>query len=89
MAAMRAGVKTVIIPSENEPDLDEIDKTVRRALKFVTTEHIDDILRIALDFDNIHEDEKPRVIKRDKDEAKDMPLGQSPLKTPEGATIRQ
>jgi ATP-dependent Lon protease len=94
MAAMRAGVKTVIIPAENEPDLDEIDKTVRRALNFITAEHIDNILDVALDFDNIHEDEKPRVIKRDKDnkdgkdDAADIPLV-SPVKAPEGATIRQ
>ena len=50
MAAVRSGVKTVIIPSANEPDLDEIDQTVRRALNFVTADHIDQILDIALDF---------------------------------------
>ena len=50
MAAMRAGVKTVIIPAENEPDLEEIDQTVRSALNFITTNAIDDILDIALDF---------------------------------------
>ncbi len=50
MAALRSGVKTVIIPAENEPDLDEIDQTVRRALNFVTADHIDNILDIALDF---------------------------------------
>ncbi len=30
MAALRSGVKTVIIPAGNEPDLDDIDQTVRR-----------------------------------------------------------
>ena len=50
MAALRSGIKTVIIPSENEPDLDEIDQTVRRALNFVTADHVDGILDIALDF---------------------------------------
>lgn len=50
MAALRSGVKTVIIPAENEPDLEEIDQTVRRALNFVTAEHIDNVLDIALDF---------------------------------------
>ena len=50
MAAMRAGVKTVIIPSENEADLEEIDQTVRRALDFITTDNIDGILDVALDF---------------------------------------
>jgi ATP-dependent Lon protease len=50
MAAMRAGVKTVIIPQENEADIEEIDPTVRAALDFITTEHIDGILDVALDF---------------------------------------
>jgi ATP-dependent Lon protease len=50
MAALRAGVKTVIIPAENEPDLDEIDQTVRRSLNFITTDNIDSILDIAIDF---------------------------------------
>jgi len=50
MAAMRAGIKTVIIPSENEPDLEEIDQTVRQALNFITTDNIDGVLDIALDF---------------------------------------
>ena len=52
MAAMRAGLKTVIIPSENEADLEEIDQTVRQALNFITTEHIDGILDVVLDFEN-------------------------------------
>jgi len=50
MAALRAGIKTVLIPAENEPDLDEIDQTVRQDLNFITTDNIDDILDIALDF---------------------------------------
>ncbi|MCL2124403.1 MAG: endopeptidase La [Oscillospiraceae bacterium] len=53
MAAMRAGVRTVIIPAENEPDLEEIDKTVRSALNFITTENVDDVLDVALDFRSI------------------------------------
>ena len=48
MAAMRAGVKTVIIPAENEPDLENIDQTVRHALEFVPTDHVDKILDVAL-----------------------------------------
>ena len=50
MAALRAGVKTVIIPSENEPDLEEIDQTVREALNFITTDNIDSILDVVMDF---------------------------------------
>ena len=48
MAAMRTGVKTVIIPADNEKDLGEIDSDVRKALKFVTADHVDRILDVAL-----------------------------------------
>ncbi len=48
MAALRAGVKTVIIPAENEPDLAEIDQTVRRRLNFVPTDHVEKVLDVAL-----------------------------------------
>ena len=47
MAALRTGITTVIIPSENEKDLAEIDQTVRSALNFVTTDHVDKILDVA------------------------------------------
>ena len=48
MAAMRTGIKTVIIPKENEKDLEEIDPRVRAALSFVTVDHIDSALGTAL-----------------------------------------
>lgn len=48
MAAMRAGVKTVIIPADNEANLENIDQTVRRALEFVPTDHVDKVLDVAL-----------------------------------------
>ena len=48
MAAMRAHSRTVIIPADNEKDLEEIDQTVRAALNFVTSDHIDKILDVAL-----------------------------------------
>ena len=47
MAALRTGITTVIIPSENEKDLEEIDQTVRSALNFVTADHVDRILDVA------------------------------------------
>ncbi|MCD8342797.1 MAG: endopeptidase La [Oscillospiraceae bacterium] len=48
MAALRCGIHTVIVPSENERDLDEIDPNVRKAMDFVLTDHVDKILAIAL-----------------------------------------
>ena len=48
MAALRHGVKTVIIPTENEKDLEEIDQTVRQALQFITVSSADRVLEAAL-----------------------------------------
>ena len=48
MAALRAGIHTVIIPEDNVPDLAEIDPLVRRELHFVSTDHVDKILDVAL-----------------------------------------
>ena len=48
MAAMRNGIKTVIIPADNVKDLEEIDQTVRGALQFVPAEHVDTVLAQAL-----------------------------------------
>ena len=48
MAALRHGVRTVIIPSENERDLEEIDQTVRRQLNFITASTVDTVLDAAL-----------------------------------------
>jgi ATP-dependent Lon protease len=49
MAALRNGIHTVILPSENEKDLEEIDQTVRAALHFLPVEHVDTVLAYALD----------------------------------------
>lgn len=48
MAAMRNGIKTVFIPSDNVKDLEEIDQTVRAALQFVAVEQVDSVLAQAL-----------------------------------------
>ncbi len=58
MAALRFGVKTVIIPRDNKPDLEEIDQNVRRALNFVTAARADDILDVVL---AMPEGESPRA----------------------------
>lgn len=49
MAALRHGIRTVIIPEENCKDLEEIDQTVRRALNFIPVHHVDQVLETALD----------------------------------------
>lgn len=47
MAAYKYGMKTVIIPKENLPDLDEIDPKVRESLDFVAVERIEEALPVA------------------------------------------
>ena len=51
LAAHRAGMRTVIIPKENAKDLHEVPRSVRRALKIVPVEHVDEVLRVALVLD--------------------------------------
>lgn len=48
MAAYRSGMKTVIVPAENEPDLQDIDPTVRENVEFVIAETMDTVLQTAL-----------------------------------------
>ena len=48
MAALRHGIRTVIIPAENERDLEEIDQTVRKQLNFITACTVDTVLDTAL-----------------------------------------
>ena len=48
MAAYRMGIKTVIIPQKNVPDLSEIDEKVRAALKFVPVTELDEVFEQAL-----------------------------------------
>ena len=48
MAALRHGIRTVIIPKDNERDLEEIDQTVRNALNFVTAQDVDAVFSVAL-----------------------------------------
>ena len=48
MAAFRNGIKTVIIPADNGKDLEEIDQTVRKALRFILVERADQVLEQAL-----------------------------------------
>jgi ATP-dependent Lon protease len=48
MAALRHGIRTVIIPKDNERDLEEIDQTVRKSLNFITAQTVDTVLEAAL-----------------------------------------
>jgi ATP-dependent Lon protease len=49
LAAQRAGLKRVILPRENEPDLQELPPETKRELEFILVDSIDEVLDAALD----------------------------------------
>ena len=48
LAALRGGIKTAIIPAENEKDLKEIPENVKQGLKIIPVKHVEEVLKIAL-----------------------------------------
>ncbi|QBY00824.1 endopeptidase La [Rhodophyticola sp. CCM32] len=48
LAALRGGIKTVLIPAENEKDLPEIPDNVKAGLKIIPVSHVTEVLRHAL-----------------------------------------
>ena len=49
LAAMRAGISTVIIPKLNEKDLVDVPEEAKEKLKFVPVENVDEVLNVALE----------------------------------------
>jgi len=48
LAALRAKIRTIILPEKNKKDIEEIPKDIQKKLNFVFVKHMDDVLRIAL-----------------------------------------
>jgi ATP-dependent Lon protease len=48
MSAHRAGIRTIIIPKDNERDVDDIPESVRKELNIVSVSHLDEVLKVAL-----------------------------------------
>ncbi|SHE48316.1 ATP-dependent Lon protease [Seinonella peptonophila] len=48
LSAHRAGIKRIIFPYENEKDLEEIPKSVRKDLSFLPVSQMDEVLKLAL-----------------------------------------
>jgi ATP-dependent Lon protease len=48
LAAHRGGIKTVLMPKENEKDIEEIPAPILKGVQLVPVEHMDDVLRRAL-----------------------------------------
>jgi ATP-dependent Lon protease len=49
LAAQRAGVRRVILPKENEPDLADLPTEARKEIEFVLADHVDEVLTAAFD----------------------------------------
>ncbi len=69
MAAYRQGMKTVIIPWENAPDLEQVDDAVKAKITFVPVRTIDEVFAVALKKDK--KSEKTNIIpeRKNKDNA--------------------
>jgi ATP-dependent Lon protease len=47
LAAQRAGISTVVLPKENEPDLEDLPRDVRKSMRFVPVDTIEEVLEVA------------------------------------------
>jgi ATP-dependent Lon protease len=82
LAALRGGVKTVLIPKENEKDLADIPDNVKGALEIVPVEHVSEVLTHALT-------KKIKPVKwtsTDKAELAGLIMGTSTAGLPEGGS---
>ncbi|HOQ82353.1 MAG TPA: magnesium chelatase domain-containing protein, partial [bacterium] len=61
LAAHRADISTVIIPRENEKDLDEIPEKVRNELKIILVDNVMDVLKVALIEDESKQPDKTLI----------------------------
>jgi len=51
LAAIRGGIKTVIIPAQNEKDLVDIPKVILKKIKVITAREIEEVFKVALETD--------------------------------------
>ncbi len=68
LAALRTRIYTIIAPEQNEKDLDEIPRHIRRRLEFKFVKHMDEVLKIAL-----KEDPEAIALAKKSDKAESKP----------------
>ncbi|WP_109464377.1 endopeptidase La [Albibacillus kandeliae] len=78
LAALRGGIKTVLIPEENEKDLPDIPDNVKKGLKIIPVKHVSEVLKLAL----VRE---PEPIEWD-EAAEEAAAAQAAIATPESGT---
>jgi len=83
LAAHRGGIKRVLIPSENEKDLQEVPAMIRKAVQIETVEHMDDVLRRAL----LLADPEQFLVKRESIARKTLYPSETPLSPPSAEIV--
>ncbi|MCL6453137.1 MAG: endopeptidase La [Alicyclobacillus sp.] len=79
LAAHRAGVQRVVIPFDNQKDLEEIPEAVRSELQFIPVKHMDEVLRVALEPERAGAKEgQPVYADYDRDEGTPYPEQDAP-----------
>ena len=64
LAAQRAGLKRVVFPRENEPDLDDLPPETRGALEFIAADTIEDVFAAAFDGSRRARPRRPAGVER-------------------------
>ena len=75
LAALRGGVKTVLIPQDNEKDLADIPENVKSALKIIPVSTVDEVLSNAL----VSKPKKIRWTAQDEAALTGVMLGEKPI----------
>ncbi len=81
MAAYRAGIRHVLIPQDNVPDLADVDAAVKEAVEFHPIKRIDEVLSFAL----VHTVAQPSTVKEEKNQ--NGAVIPSPVGLPSGAPL--
>lgn len=48
IAAHRAGIKIIVLPKDNQKDMDDVPEKVKRDIKFIFASHLDQVLEVAI-----------------------------------------
>jgi ATP-dependent Lon protease len=76
LAAHRNGLRTVILPKRNEQDLDDVPAEIKKSMKFIFVETVDDVLDSALEA--IDKSKKPKTAKKSAASRKTKSNGKNP-----------
>jgi ATP-dependent Lon protease len=61
LAAIQAGITTVMLPARNRRDIEDVPEKARNLIRFVFLEHVDDAIDTALNPPNTREPERART----------------------------